>query len=738
MSTNISVSLTASNFENNRMPKSSEINLSNQKFIVQTGLLAKQASGSIRIQYGDTVVLTTVCAAKKPREGQDFFPLTVEYQEKAYAGGVIPGGFFKREGRSTEKEILTSRLTDRPMRPLFPDGYKNEVQIIASVLSSDATNDPDILCLNGASLALMLSEVPFLGPVAAVRVGVVNGEFKINPTYAERKNSSLDLVVAGTTDGVTMIESEAQEITSDRMIEALEFAHKNIKTLCKFQSDFVKGISKEKILPEQPPKNNDLIKAIENSAIPAFKEINKPKTKEDRQDAIAKLNADLVAEHVKEGSDVTEGQIKEIVHDIEHDEVRKFMLKNKTRVDGRKPDQIRKVDCAVDVLPRTHGSALFTRGQTQSLAVTTLGTSRDEQIIESYEGAMARHFMLHYNFPPFSVGETKMMRGPGRREIGHGALAWRGLKAVIPTKEEFPYIIRVVSDILESNGSSSMASVCAGSLSLMASGVPIKSAVSGIAMGLIQEGDDWIVLSDIAGVEDHLGDMDFKVAGTAKGITTLQLDIKLKEGLKFNILKEALEQANAGRLYILDIMNKTISESRKELSEFAPRLTRIKIHPDKIREIIGPGGKMIRKISQESGASIEVNDEGTVTIASSSQEAAKKAIELIGQITQEPEVGKIYPATVKRLMNFGAFCEFLPGREGLVHVSELSDVFTKNVADIVKVGDRVEVKVMEIDPQGRVNLTMRKSSAPRKDDSNPRKGGRFDNSKSTSDKRARY
>jgi len=656
------------------------------------------------------LILVTVCAAKEPKVGQDFFPLTVEYQEKMYAGGVIPGGFFKREGRSTEKEILTSRLTDRPLRPLFPDGYLNEVQVIGGVLSSDGVNDPDVLCINGASLALLISEVPFLGPVGAVRVAELNGEFILNPTYDEVKESSLDLVVSGTQDGVTMIESEASEITEERMLEALKFAHEAIKKIVHFQEEFAKGITKEKITPPVSELNQELVQKISEAALPAFQKINQPKTKEERDAAIKNLNQELVEKLVTDDGDVTSALVKQIVHDIEYDEVRKYCLKDRKRVDGRGLDEIRKITCELDVLPRAHGSALFTRGQTQSLGVVTLGTVRDEQTIESYAGVHSRNFMLHYNFPPFSVGETKMMRGPGRREIGHGALAQRGLKAVIPSKEEFPYTIRLVSDILESNGSSSMASICSGSLALMAAGVSTKASVSGIAMGLIKEGKDWAVLSDIAGVEDHLGDMDFKVAGTDKGITTLQLDIKLKEGLDFGILVKALEQAKAGRAHILKKMLETISSPRKELSKYAPSITTLRVNPDKISEIIGPGGRMIRKITADSGAQIEIQDDGSVKVVSRDAASAEKAMKLIQNITKDAEVGKLYDATVMRLVPFGAFCEILPGKEGLVHISELAEGYVSSVEEVVKVGDQIKVKVIEVDQQGRINLSVKQAA----------------------------
>jgi len=709
--------------------KTSSLKLIDHSLTLRTGHIARQASGALTLQLGETVILVTVCGSKKSREGQDFFPLTVEYQEKMYAGGTIPGGFFKREGRATEKEILTARLTDRPIRPLFPNGYRNEVQIVAQVLCSDNENDPDVLCINGASISLLLSNIPFLEPVGAVRVGQMEGNFVLNPTYAERKKSDLDLLVAGTADGITMIDSQAKSVSEDRLVEALEFAHKYIQELVSFQKKFVEGISKEKIKFESPQANEELVRQIKKIAVPVFNKINEPKTKHERENEIQNFVDELVEQFVKEDGDVTDGQIQSIVHDIEYEEVRKFILDKKKRVDGRKIDEVREITAETGFLPRTHGSALFTRGQTQSLAVTTLGTSRDAQVIESYEGVYTRNFMLHYNFPPFSVGETKMMRGPGRREIGHGNLALRGLAAVIPSLEEFPYTIRVVSEILESNGSSSMASVCAGSLSLMDAGVPIKDAVSGIAMGLIQEGNDWVVLSDIAGVEDHLGDMDFKVAGTKDGVTTLQLDIKLQEGLRFDILKAALKQAHAGRMHILEKMNAVLNKPRATTSDYAPRITTIKIHPDKIRDIIGPGGKMIRKITADSGATVEVADDGTVTIASNRQDATRKAIDIISEIAQEPEIGKVYSGVIKRLMNFGAFCEFMPGREGLIHVSELSNSYVGKVEEAVNVGDQVKVKVIEIDPQGRVNLSRKQVDTQGVTPMAPRNRGRNDREK---------
>ncbi len=714
--------------------KESSLQIDQKMFTVRTGQMARQASGAVTVRVGDTIVLVTVCGSKKPRENGDFLPLTVDYVEKTSAGGYIPGGFFKREGRATEKEILTSRLTDRPIRPLFPKGYCNEVQIIAQVLSADGDNNPDILAINGASLALVLSDIPFLEPIAAVRVCEIDGNFVVNPTYEETRQSSLDLMVAGTKDGITMIESVADEISEDRMIEALEFAHANVVKLVEFQVEFSSGIAKEKKIPAAKETNEELIKKIRSLAEPRFAEINQAKSKQDRDAEIDILNQDIIDELVTEGSEATEGLIKTIVHDVEYETVRDLYLSKKVRVDGRKLDEIREITSEVGILPRVHGSALFTRGQTQSLSITTLGTSRDEQTIETYEGPVSRNFLLHYNFPPFSVGEVRMMRGPGRREIGHGNLACRGLTAVMPKSEEFPYTVRLVSEILESNGSSSMASVCAGSLALMDAGVPIKSGVSGIAMGLIQDNERFAVLSDIAGVEDHLGDMDFKVAGTKNGITTLQLDIKLKEGLRFEILRQAIDQANKGRAHILDRMNTVLDAPKKSLSQYAPRITTLRVPKDKIGGIIGPGGKVIRKMSEETGATIEIDDDGTIMVASNNEESSKKAIQMINGIIEEPEVGKVYDATVARIMNFGVFCEFLPGREGLCHVSELSEGYLAKVEDAVQVGDKIKVKLIEIDSQGRLNLSRTQVNtegvrvpAPRKrpqDNREDRKGSR--------------
>ncbi len=694
------------------MTKKFEVSIGQKALIIETGRMAKQADGSVVVRYGDTMVLVSVCGSRQPKEGTDFFPLTVDYQEKAYAGGKIPGGYFKREGRATEKEILTSRLIDRPIRPLFPEGFYNEVQVIISVLSSDKEYNADILAINGASAALMISGIPFLGPMAAARIGEVDGRFIANPTYKELEKSTLEIVVATTEKGIIMIEAGANIVPEERIIEALEFATEALKPVLQLQRTLAKECGKPAMEVTLRPIVENVMKRVRELSVKEIGVINQnEKTKESRDEALSALCDKITAELVVEGSEITEDQVSEAFHEMEKNEVRKFILDKGIRTDGRKYDQIRAITCEIGVLPRTHGSSLFTRGQTQSLGVATLGTTRDEQVIDAIEGDIFKNFMLHYNFPPFSVGEIKPMRGPGRREIGHGALAERSLRAVVPSKEEFPYTIRLVSDILESNGSSSMASVCSGTLAMMDAGVPIKAPVSGIAMGLVKEKDRIAILSDIAGVEDHLGDMDFKVAGTEKGVTAVQLDLKLKESLDIATLRKALEQAKQGRLHILKKMTELISAPKKELSAFAPRITTIKIDPDKIREIIGPGGKMIRKITAHSGASIEVEDDGTVRIASCDGESTQKALDMIGGITEDAEVGKIYKATVKRIMNFGAFCEIMPGKEGLVHVSELSDTYVDNVESVVKVGDEIMVKVIEIDQQGRINLSKKQSTS---------------------------
>ncbi len=694
------------------MHKKYEITLGGKPLFFETGLMAKQADGAVTVRLGDTMVLVAVCAARKAKEGTDFFPLTCDYQEKSYAGGKIPGGYFKREGRATEKETLTSRLMDRPIRPLFPEGFFNEVQVTATVLSSDKENNSDILAMNAASAALMISGIPYLGPMAAVRIGDVDGNFVVNPTFQELQSSKLDLIVAMTDLGIIMIEAGANIVPEERIAQGLEYAAQVLAPLLKLQKDMARDCKKPAIKVELHTIPEAVMNQVRGLAAAEIDKINHhSKTKEDREDSLKALLDSAVKKLVIEGSGITEAVVGHAFHDVEKEEVRKFIVVKGLRTDGRKYDEIRAISCEAGILPRTHGSALFTRGQTQSLGVATLGTSRDEQMIDAIEGNMYKSFMLHYNFPSYSVGEVRPNRGPGRREIGHGALAERGLKPVIPTQEEFPYVIRLVSDILESNGSSSMASVCSGTLALMDAGVPIKAPVSGIAMGLVKEKDKIAILSDIAGVEDHLGDMDFKVTGTETGVTAVQLDLKLKDSLDIGTLKKALEQAKRGRLFILEKMKMALTKPRTELSAFAPRITTIKVDPEKIREIIGPGGKMIRRITADSGATIEVEDDGTVRIASTDGAQSQKAIDLIHGITAEAEVGRVYTATVKRIMNFGAFCEIMPGKEGLVHISELSDQRVETVESVLKVGDVIQVKVIEIDPQGRVNLSKKQSTS---------------------------
>ncbi len=692
------------------MIKQFKLNIGNKTIILESGKLAKQASGAVTVTCGGTMVLVTVVMSKEVKEEISFFPLWVEYREKTYAAGKIPGGFFKREGRPTEKEILSARLIDRPIRPLFPEGMLNEVQVMATVLSSDGENDPDVLAVLGASAALSISDVPFDGPIGVVRVGQIKeSEFIINPTYAQLDESKLDIVIAGTKDGIIMIESNNDQVPERDMFDAIKFGYDNIAKIIDIQNKMISEYGVKKFTPQIKKASAELLKRIKDLSVDRLIEINSLKTKEERIEGMDLLCKELAEKSVTEESPVTELDIKMALQMVEKELVRDIVLNQNKRVDDRAFEQIRPISCEIGVLPRTHGSALFTRGQTQSLSVTTLGTSSDEQLIEALEGEMQKTFMLHYNFPPFSVGEVKPVRGPGRREIGHGALAERALKPVMPSKEEFPYTIRVVSDILESNGSSSMATICAGSLALMDGGVPIKEPVAGIAIGLVKEDTKYMLLTDIAGVEDHYGDMDFKIAGTARGVTAMQLDVKLKEGISLDIVKETLKQAKVAMGELLDKMNAVISKPKPSLSEYAPRITTLKIDQDKIRDVIGPGGKIIRKIINETGVTIDIEDDGTVLVASNDAEASKKAVEIIKKLTEVPEVGKIYPGIVKRVMPFGAFCEILPGKEGLVHISELSKDYVKNIEDVVKLGDKFKVKVIEIDEQGRVNLSRKQA-----------------------------
>ncbi len=682
-----------------------------ESLIIETGKLAKQANASVTVQYGGTVVLVTACIAKEAKEGQGFFPLTVEYQEKTYAAGRIPGGFFKREGRPSENEILACRLIDRPIRPLFPKELLQEVQIMAIVLSSDAEFDSDILAVAGASAALAISEIPFSGPIAASRVAIVEDKFVLNPTYAQRETATLDLVVVGNKHSVVMIEGEAKQVPEERVLEAIKFAFDYLQGPISIQEELAKRVGKKKLKIEARVIDPEIIRKVEESSRGELDKICQLTTKEEREEAMDLLRERLVKELIPADLPqpaVSAADLKKILEDIESREVRRLIIEKGRRIDGRGLTAIRPISCEVGVLPRTHGSGLFTRGQTQSLCVTTLGTRSDEQMIEALAGESRKSFMLHYSFPPFSVGEIKPVRGPGRREIGHGVLAERSLSAVMPTKEEFPYTVRVVSEILESNGSSSMATVCASTLSLMDAGVPIKESVGGISIGLVKEGSKNILFTDITGLEDHFGDMDFKVAGTKGGVTAIQLDLKI-EGIDFDTLSKAIKLSREARLFVLDKMNAAIALPRQNLSTYAPRITNLKINPEKIGELIGPGGKTIRKIIEATGVTIDIEDDGSVLVASTDSAASDKAIEIIKGLTEEVQVGKIYNGKIKRVTNFGAFCEILPGKEGLIHVSELSSEYVKNVSDVVHIGDEVKVKVIEIDELGRVNLSKKQA-----------------------------
>lgn len=695
-----------------------ELQLGQERLVIETGEMAKQADGAVTIQYGGTVVLVTVVISDKPREGANFFPLFVEYQEKTYAAGRIPGGFFKREGRPSKKEILTARLIDRPIRPLFMKNIFNEVQVIAIVLSSDGENDPDVLAMVGASSALMLANIPFGdepafdGPIGAVRVARVGEEFIVNPTYVQLEESNLDIVVAATAKGVVMIEAGASEVSEEIIVEAVNFAQKYLDQTIELQRDLQKKVkpyvkrAPRKLEPKQP--NKELFNQVEEFAKGEIEQIFQLTNKEKRLEKTDLLTKNLMEKLVTEESELSERDVEAALSEVMKQQIRRLILKNKIRIGERKYDQIRSISCRVGVLPRTHGSGLFTRGETQSLSVTTLGSRSDEQMVEAYEGEMFNNFMLHYNFPPFSVGEVRPMRGPGRREIGHGALAERALKAVMPSKEDFPYTVRVVSEILESNGSSSMATVCAATLALMDAGVPLKAPVAGIAMGLIKEGGETAILTDILGLEDHFGDADFKITGTKEGITAIQVDLKIK-GIDGELIAQILKQAHKARLTILDKIVSAIGESRTDVSEYAPKIQVLKIDTTKIGEVIGPGGKTIRKIIQDTGSTIDIDDEGKVVVSSTNQEGIEKAIATIKALTEDPEVGKIYDGKIKKVTNFGAFCEFLPKKEGLIHVSELADKFVKNVEDVIKLGQEVKVKLIGIDEQGRVKLSVKQA-----------------------------
>lgn len=674
-----------------------------EDLILETGKIAKSANGSVIVQYGGTVVLVTACISKEPKEDIGFLPFTVEYQEKTYAAGRIPGGFFKREGKPSESEILTSRLIDRPLRPLFPKGFPHEVQIMSIVLSSDGENHPDVLSIIGGSCALCISDIPFLGPLGAVRVGYIDKKLILNPTYQELEKSDLDMVISGTRNGIIMIEGKANEASEELIRDAVEFGFSSLIKTIEIQEELMGVVSKSKMKIEYRVINSNLSKLVKEYSEDKLEDIFKLSKKEQREEAIDFLCKEL--EEKLTNYQFSPQEIRKALIEVEREKVRRYILEKDRRIDGRALNEIRPVSCEVGVLPRTHGSSLFTRGQTQSLAVTTLGTRTDEQLIEALEGEKFKSFMLHYSFPPFSVGEVSPVRGPGRREIGHGALAERSLIAVMPKKEDFPYTVRVVSEILESNGSSSMATVCAASLALMDAGVPIREAVSGVAIGLVRENDKICLLTDITGLEDHFGDMDFKIAGTRKGVTSLQLDIKI-EGIDSKILYTALKEAKLAREFILLKMSEAIQRPRESISSFAPRITQIKTDPAKIGDLIGPGGKTIRKIINSCNVTIDIGDDGNILISSQNNEGIKKAIEMISAVTEEIRRGKIYWVKVTRIVPFGAFVEILPsGKEGLIHISELADFFIKNIEDVVKIGDEVRAKVINIDEFGRISLS---------------------------------
>jgi polyribonucleotide nucleotidyltransferase len=683
-----------------------EIEWARRPLKFETGRIARQADGAVLVTYGETSVLATVVSAKQERVGIDFFPLTVNYQEKTFAAGKIPGGYFKREGRPTEKETLTSRLIDRPIRPLFAKGFKNETQVITTVLSHDMENDPDIVAMVAASAALTISGVPFLGPIGAARVGYIDGKYVLNPMVDEMPETSLDLVVAGTADAVLMVESEANELPEDIMLGAVMYGHEHFQPVLDAIVKLAERAAKEP-WDLKPVDNGEMVDKVRTLAESGLREAYAISSKQERRDGISQVKEKVVAELVPEDDDGTiAGKVSSAFKEAEKDLVRGSILDTKKRIDGRDLVTVRPISCEVGILPRTHGSALFTRGETQALAVTTLGTGEDEQFVDALAGTYKESFMLHYNFPPYSVGEAGRMGSPGRREIGHGKLAWRAIHPVLPDREQFPYTIRIVSEVTESNGSSSMATVCGSSLAMMDAGVPLKRPVAGIAMGLIKEGDKFAVLSDILGDEDHLGDMDFKVAGTSEGVTSLQMDIKIT-GITEEIMKIALDQAKDGRMHILGEMDKSLNAARPELGEYAPRIETIHIPTDKIREVIGSGGSVIREIVAESGAKIDISDDGTVKIASSNAESIRAAIARIKGIAAEPEVGEIYEGKVVKVMEFGAFVNFFGPKDGLVHISQLAEGRPNAVTDVVKEGDQVWVKLLGFDERGKVRLSMK-------------------------------
>nr|WP_321269309.1 polyribonucleotide nucleotidyltransferase [uncultured Tolumonas sp.] len=675
---------------------------------IETGVMARQATAAVMVSMDDTAVLVTVVGKKEAVEGRDFFPLTVNYQERTYAAGRIPGGFFKREGRPSEGETLTARLIDRPIRPLFPEGFLNEVQVVATVMSVNPAVSPDIVAMIGTSAALAISGIPFNGPIGAARVGYINDQYVLNPSVVELQDSKLDLVVAGTAAAVLMVESEAAILPEEVMLGAVVYGHDQLQTVIKAVNEFAAEVGTTPWNWVAPAANVTLKAKIADLAVEAIGEAYRITEKAVRYDAISALKQRIVAEIVAADETQDAGEVADLFHELESDVVRGRILRGEPRIDGRDPQMIRALSVGTGVLPRVHGSALFTRGETQALVACTLGTERDAQTIDEITGERTDRFMLHYNFPPYCVGETGMIGSPKRREIGHGRLARRGVAAVIPSQAEFPYVVRVVSEITESNGSSSMASVCGTSLALMDAGVPIKASVAGIAMGLVKEGDSFVVLSDILGDEDHLGDMDFKVAGTSEGVTALQMDIKI-EGITKEIMQIALKQARDARLHILTVMDKAIGAARNDISDFAPRIHTIKINPEKIKDVIGKGGSVIRALTEETGTTIELEDDGTVKIAAVSGEAAQEAIRRIQALTADVEIGRIYEGKVTRLAEFGAFVNILPGKDGLVHISQITDERVKDVSDYLKVGDMVRTKVLEVDRQGRIRLSIKEA-----------------------------
>ncbi|CAH0532717.1 Polyribonucleotide nucleotidyltransferase [Vibrio stylophorae] len=682
----------------------------NHTVTLETGVMARQATAAVMVSMDDTAVFVSVVGKKEAVEGQDFFPLTVNYQERTYAAGKIPGGFFKREGRPSEGETLTARLIDRPIRPLFPDGFTNEVQVVATVVSVNPAVSPDLVAMIGTSAALSISGIPFHGPIAAARVGYINDELVLNPSIAELADSKLDLVVAGTENAVLMVESEADQLSEAQMLAAVVFGHEQQQVVINAIKEFAAEVATPAWDWTAPAKNVELAGKVAELAEARFVEAYQITEKMARYDAVGEIKKAVVEQLIEEDDTLDAGEIKDLLGSLEKNVVRSRIIAGEKRIDGREKDMVRALDVRTGVLPRTHGSALFTRGETQALVTTTLGTQRDAQIIDEITGERTDNFLLHYNFPPYCVGETGFIGSPKRREIGHGRLAKRGIAAVMPSQDEFPYTVRVVSEITESNGSSSMASVCGTSLSLMDAGVPIKASVAGIAMGLVKEGDDFVVLSDILGDEDHLGDMDFKVAGSNQGITALQMDIKI-EGITKEIMQIALNQAKGARLHILSVMDQAIAGHREDISQFAPRIHTIKINPEKIKDVIGKGGAVIRALTEETGTTIEIEDDGTVKIAATDGDAAKAAIARIETLTAEVEVGRIYTGKVTRIVDFGAFVSVLGPKEGLVHISQIAEERVEKVSDYLTMGQEVQIKVIEVDRQGRIRLSMKEAAA---------------------------